>query len=131
MWWGLPFSWRFWEKAFSTRPFQAYVSNRVSFRRRGFVIGIMETAWAGSTLLTIPLLGLLMDHSGWRTAFGALAAGAALSMVLLFKAAPPLSKRTKGRFGSLSGLLVSVKQMFKSPATGSVSGFYVFGERRQ
>ena len=48
---------------------QAYVSKRVSFERRGFVIGIMETAWAGTTLVSIPLMGLLMDHAGWRSPF--------------------------------------------------------------
>jgi predicted MFS family arabinose efflux permease len=48
---------------------QAYISERVPFQRRGLAIGILEFAWAGSTLLGIPLIALLIDHLGWRAPF--------------------------------------------------------------
>jgi predicted MFS family arabinose efflux permease len=48
---------------------QAYVGERVPFRRRGLVIGVLEFGWAGSTLLGIPLVGLLIEHLGWRAPF--------------------------------------------------------------
>jgi len=48
---------------------QAYISERVPFHRRGLAIGILEFAWAGSTLLGIPLIALLIDHLGWRAPF--------------------------------------------------------------
>ena len=48
---------------------QAYVGERVPYRRRGMVIGLMETAWAGSSLIGIPLIGFLMAGFGWRTPF--------------------------------------------------------------
>jgi DHA1 family inner membrane transport protein len=48
---------------------QAYVSERVPFHRRGLAIGFLEFAWAGSTLLGIPLIALLIDHLGWRAPF--------------------------------------------------------------
>jgi DHA1 family inner membrane transport protein len=48
---------------------QAYVGERVPFRRRGLVIGVLEFGWAGSTLLGIPLIGLLIEHLGWRAPF--------------------------------------------------------------
>lgn len=48
---------------------QAYVGERVPFRRRGLVIGVLEFSWAGSTLLGIPLIGLLIEHLGWRAPF--------------------------------------------------------------
>lgn len=48
---------------------QAYVSERVPYRRRGMAIGFLEIAWAGSTLVGIPLVGLLMDSFGWRSPF--------------------------------------------------------------
>jgi predicted MFS family arabinose efflux permease len=48
---------------------QAYVSERVPYRRRGMAIGVMEIAWAGSTLVGIPLVGFLMNAFGWRSPF--------------------------------------------------------------
>jgi predicted MFS family arabinose efflux permease len=48
---------------------QAYVSERVPYRRRGMAIGFMEIAWAGSTLVGIPLVGFLMNAFGWRSPF--------------------------------------------------------------
>jgi MFS family permease len=46
---------------------QAYISERIPYRRRGLAIGILEIAWAGSALIGIPLVGLLMDNFGWRS----------------------------------------------------------------
>jgi DHA1 family inner membrane transport protein len=48
---------------------QAYISERVPFHRRGLAIGFLEFAWAGSTLVGIPLIALLIDHLGWRAPF--------------------------------------------------------------
>ena len=57
---------------------QAYVGQRVAFGRRALVIGLMEFSWAGTTLLTIPLIGLLIENHGWRVALWCLG-GAALA----------------------------------------------------
>jgi predicted MFS family arabinose efflux permease len=51
---------------------QAYVSERVPFHRRGLVIGFLEFSWAGSTLLGIPLIAVLIDRLGWRAPFFAM-----------------------------------------------------------
>jgi DHA1 family inner membrane transport protein len=48
---------------------QAYVSERVPFHRRGLAIGFIEYSWAGSTLLGIPLIAVLIDRLGWRAPF--------------------------------------------------------------
>ena len=48
---------------------QAYVSERVPFHRRGLAIGFLEFSWAGSTLLGIPLIAVLIDRMGWRAPF--------------------------------------------------------------
>jgi predicted MFS family arabinose efflux permease len=53
---------------------QAYAGERIPFRRRGRIIGILEFSWAGSTLIGVPLIGLLIDRFGWRAPFFALAA---------------------------------------------------------
>jgi DHA1 family inner membrane transport protein len=48
---------------------QAYVGERVPYERRGLAIGLIEFAWAGSTLVGIPVTGLLIDRLGWRSPF--------------------------------------------------------------
>jgi predicted MFS family arabinose efflux permease len=48
---------------------QAYVGERVPFHRRGLVIGFLEFSWAGSTLLGIPAIAVLIDRLGWRSPF--------------------------------------------------------------
>ena len=48
-------------KALFDPAVQAYVSEQVSYQRRGLVIGILEYSWAGSALLGIPALALIID----------------------------------------------------------------------
>ena len=48
---------------------QAYVGEHVPYQRRGLVIGLIETSWAGSTLVGVPLVGVLMAAYGWRQTF--------------------------------------------------------------
>lgn len=43
---------------------QAFIGQNVPFQQRGRVIGILEMSWAGSTLIGIPLLGLVIDQGG-------------------------------------------------------------------
>jgi predicted MFS family arabinose efflux permease len=51
---------------------QAYISQRVPFHQRGLFIGLIEFSWAGSTLVGIPLIGLLIEYMGWRAPFFAM-----------------------------------------------------------
>lgn len=63
---------------------QAYVGEKVPYRNRARMIGVLELSWAGSTLLGIPLIGVLIDLFGWRAPFFALAVcGLAGSMMIL------------------------------------------------
>jgi len=78
---------------------QAYVGERVPFRRRGLVIGVLEFSWAGSTLLGIPLIGLLIEHLGWRAPFFVmgglgLLGIAALSILIQKDGKKPVRKQT-------------------------------------
>jgi MFS transporter, DHA1 family, inner membrane transport protein len=71
---------------------QAYISERVPYGRRGMAIGLMEFSWAGSTLLGIPIVALLIDGFGWRSPFflmGALALLGVGAFVLFFPSADP------------------------------------------
>jgi len=51
---------------------QAYVGERVPFKRRGLVVGLLEFSWAGAALLGIPLIAILIDRFGWRAPLFAL-----------------------------------------------------------
>ena len=78
---------------------QAYVGERVPFRRRGLVIGVLEFGWAGSTLLGIPLIGLLIEHLGWRAPFFVMGGVgllgiAALSILIQKEVKKPVRHRT-------------------------------------
>jgi predicted MFS family arabinose efflux permease len=62
---------------------QAYVGERVPYQRRGLAIGLIETSWAASTLVGIPLAGLLMAWQGWRAPFLFMGLAAIGGMVLV------------------------------------------------
>jgi DHA1 family inner membrane transport protein len=62
---------------------QAYVGQRVPYQRRGLAIGLIEFAWAGSALVGLPLVGLLIERMGWQAPFFVLGGLALLSMVAL------------------------------------------------
>ncbi len=62
---------------------QAYVSERIPYRRRGMAIGFLEIAWAGSTLVGIPLVGFLMNAFGWRAPFFVMGGAGLIGIVLV------------------------------------------------
>lgn len=62
---------------------QAYVSERVPFRRRALAIGFLEVSWAASALVGIPLVAFLIDRGGWRAPFFVLSAMGALGIFAL------------------------------------------------
>ncbi len=68
---------------------QAHVGARVPLSTRGRAVGLVETAWAGSTLVGIPVVGWVADRAGWPGAFGFLGALAALAIAGLAWAFPP------------------------------------------
>ncbi len=68
---------------------QAYVSERVPYNRRATAIGFLEISWAGSTLLGIPLIALLIDNVGWRSPFFAMGAVGLMGIIALIVLFPP------------------------------------------
>jgi MFS transporter, DHA1 family, inner membrane transport protein len=63
---------------------QAYVGKHFPFRQRGLIIGILEISWAGSTLVGIPIMGLIIQHMGWEISFFVVGSVGLLSMMALF-----------------------------------------------
>lgn len=78
---------------------QAYAGERIPFERRGLVIGVLEYSWAGSTLIGVPLIGLLIYQFGWRSPFFALAAAGLIGLAILNGI---LTRDNKGRFSRRS-----------------------------
>ena len=48
---------------------QAYMSRQVPYRKRGRIIGFLETSWAASTLIGIPCVAILMNRLDWQAPF--------------------------------------------------------------
>ena len=83
----------------------AYIGDRVPYAQRGRIIGIVEFAWAGSVLIGIPGVGLLIDRLGWRAPFfvmGGLALVGLVALSLLIEA-NTTNKTLSGNTSFLAG----------------------------
>ena len=83
---------------------QAYVGEHVPYRRRGLVIGLIETSWAGSTLIGIPLVGLLIAAYGWQQAFPVMGLLGLIGIAAMRWGIPPDRRRHRTSAGP--GLLL-------------------------
>ncbi|MBN2179975.1 MAG: MFS transporter [Deltaproteobacteria bacterium] len=104
---------------------QAYVGDRVPYKRRGLVIGIMEFAWAGSALLGVPLMGLLIESMGWRAPFFVLGGSGLVGLAILGILIPAKSGKRKSVQGSVNPLS-AWRQFAKNRAALGVLGFSFF-----
>jgi predicted MFS family arabinose efflux permease len=105
---------------------QAYIGNRVPYSRRGMVIGIIETSWAGSTLAGVPLVGLLMDHFGWRSPFLVLSALGIVGMLLIVVFLPAERKKTEPNPYGFAFLLTIRRLLQKKETIGAVCFSFLF-----
>jgi predicted MFS family arabinose efflux permease len=106
---------------------QAFIGRSVPFARRGRVIGAVETAWAGSTLIGIPALGLIIEQLGLNNSFYILAFLGAIGWLLISRVIPPdepISSQAKHEKKSLTA---SLKQLVRiRPAAGMLAfGFWI------
>jgi predicted MFS family arabinose efflux permease len=68
---------------------QAYIGDRVDYRRRGLAIAVTELAWSGAFLIGVPVIGWLIARTGqWYAPFPLLAAWGLLAGVLLWRVLP-------------------------------------------
>ncbi|MBW2604794.1 MAG: MFS transporter [Deltaproteobacteria bacterium] len=99
---------------------QAYIGRRVPFHRRGLFIGLIEFSWAGSILVGIPLVGLLIEYMGWRAPFFAIGVVGLIGMVALKILLPKDEKKTI-RHQSTSALWSAWARLCRDrPALGAV-----------
>jgi MFS transporter, DHA1 family, inner membrane transport protein len=104
---------------------QAYISERVPYEKRGMVMGIMETCWAGSTLIGIPVIGFLIDRAGFRSPFFLLAGLGLISIVLVLLTVKNDSK-PRVQNNDQKGFIVEIKELITNPVSLSVMCFTFF-----
>lgn len=92
---------------------QAFVSEKVPYEKRGFVIGIMEISWAASTLAGIPLIGFIIDLYGFRSPFFFLAGAGTVCLFMVFFMVRPTLVHNKRENGEKSDFFREFKGMFK------------------
>lgn len=73
---------------------QAFIGNFVPFERRGQIIGITELAWAGSTLIGIPLAGVVIERFSWQTPFSIISGLSLVCFFIILKIMPKDKKTT-------------------------------------
>ena len=104
---------------------QAYIGERVPFERRGLVIGMLEFSWAGSTLLGIPFISLLIDRLGWRSPFFALG-GVGLLGIVVLKTVRSKDLTTPATHRTAPGFRSAWRQLFKNRSALGAIGFAFF-----
>ena len=74
-WWGftLALVLAAWAKVAFDASMQAFVGDRVAYRRRGAVLAATELSWSLSFFVGMPLVGLLLRWGGWRAPFWVMA----------------------------------------------------------
>jgi len=101
---------------------QAYVGERVPFQKRGLVIGLLEFSWAGSTLVGIPGIALLIDRFGWRAPFFVLGGLGIFGILALIILIPGDKRKTDTHHASFS-VLNALRQLAQQRAPLGTLGF--------
>jgi len=52
---------------------QSYISDRVAYEKRGRALAAIEFAWAVAGIVSLPVIGWMIDQFGWRAPFFLLA----------------------------------------------------------
>ncbi len=88
---------------------QAYLGDRIPYKRRGSILALTELSWSLSFMIVVPLLGLLIARLGWAAPFWVLTGLGMVMIVLLAWRTPPdrpaLSDRPAAVWGSLRAML--------------------------
>ncbi len=98
---------------------QAYVGEHVPYRRRGLVIGLIETSWAGSTLIGVPLVGVLIANDGWQRPFLVMGLLGLIGLAAI-RWGIPVDRRQGGGAMNAGALIAAWRQLAKSRAARAV-----------
>ncbi|MDT8380124.1 MAG: MFS transporter [Desulfotignum sp.] len=106
--------------------FQAFIGTHVPFDQRGKFIGITELAWAGATLVGIPLAGMTIQAFSFQAPFLAIAIIAATCFVLIFRLMPQDRPSKKHQTRGTGLLLANWKQIMKNRQVLAMLSFSFF-----
>ena len=62
---------------------QAYLGDRIAYRRRGLALAVTELGWSFSFILGVPVVGFLIARGGWMAPFPLLSLLGVISLVVL------------------------------------------------
>ena len=114
-------------KAIFDPAVQAYISERVPFRRRALAIGFLETSWAGSTLVGIPLAAFLIDRFDWRSPFWVMGGLGIIGAVLLWFLIPEEQSQSGVKKSSYSFRTAWHGLMRDRSALGALGFYFLIG----
>lgn len=100
----------------------AYLADRVPYQRRAMAMGTTELAWAGSLIVSAPVVGVLLNRGGLQAVFGALGAAAVLVTLVLWRVLPSDSPAPSIQVRSISPLL-SLRLLRRSPVGIGAMGY--------
>ncbi|MEH0020285.1 MAG: MFS transporter [Desulfobacter sp.] len=109
---------------------QALIGDLVPFAHRGKVIGMTEIAWAGSTLIGIPLAGMVIERFSWQTPFYIIGTLSLVCFFLLLKFMPGKTEMETPRVTAArpagQGILSDWKTIVKNRQVLGILGFSFF-----
>lgn len=74
---------------------QAYVSDRVAYEKRGRALAAIEFSWAMAGIVSLPVIGWLIDAFNWRTPFFLLALLSLAGAILVWRWLPAVDHRSR------------------------------------
>ncbi len=104
---------------------QAFIANFVPFEKRGQIIGITELAWAGSTLVGIPLAGIIIERFSWQTPF-IIIGGLSLICFFIILKIMPKDKRKNKADATRTRMITNWKTIIKDRKVLGILSFVFF-----
>ncbi|MFA5904304.1 MAG: MFS transporter [Desulfobacula sp.] len=106
---------------------QAFIGNFVPYEKRGKIIGITELAWAGSSLIGIPVTGMVIERFSWQTPFLIIGGLGLVSFFIILKIMPKAAGRTTPSASKPRALFLSNwKTILKNRQVSGILGFSFF-----
>ena len=134
---GLAFSWQWWATApmilfgLGLTAFlpaeQAYISDQVAYEKRGRALAIVEISFSTSGIVSLPIIGLLMDAFGWRTPFLILSLFSLLGAIFIWLQLPAVEHRSHTRLTGSDVWKVSTKPNVLAAVTMALFVFFAAG----
>lgn len=96
---------------------QAYLSDRVAYHKRGRALAAVEFSWALSGIISLPLIGWMIDAYGWRTPLVALVLFSLFAAAAVWFVLPATEQKSQSRL-----LLADIWQMCLRPNVAAAIG---------